>query len=57
MLPYKMGMEPPWECVYPLGTYRPGSCAPYTIGPVPISVRGIATQAVGTLGFVYVFAQ
>ena len=57
MLPYKMGMEPPWECVYPLGVYRPGSCAPYTIGPVPISVRGIATQAVGTLGFVYVFAQ
>lgn len=56
MLPYKMGLEPPWECVYPLGFYRPGSCAPYTVGPVPISLRGIMNQAGATLGFVYVFA-
>ncbi len=26
-LPYKMGLEAPCECVYTLGTYRPGSCA------------------------------
>ncbi len=56
MLPYKMGLEPPWECVYPLGHYRPGSCAPYTVGPVPISLRGAMDQAGATLGFVYVFA-
>lgn len=56
MLPYKMGMEPPWECVYPLGTYRPGSCAPYTVGPIPISARGVMAQAGATLGFVYIFA-
>ena len=28
VLPYKMGVELPWECVYPLGYYRPGDCAP-----------------------------
>ncbi|HUY89828.1 MAG TPA: hypothetical protein VMV10_13925 [Pirellulales bacterium] len=56
MLPYKMGLEPPWECVYPLGHYRPGSCAPYTVGPVPISARGVLSQAGITLGLVYVFA-
>jgi hypothetical protein len=56
MLPYKMGLEPPWECIYPLGYYRPGSCAPYTVGPVPISLRGAMAQAGATLGFVYVFA-
>ncbi|HEV7221225.1 MAG TPA: hypothetical protein VGN42_00890 [Pirellulales bacterium] len=56
MLPYKMGVEPPWECVYALGYYRPGSCAPYTVGPVPISLRGALTQTGATLGFVYIFA-
>jgi hypothetical protein len=56
LLPYKMGVEPPWECVYPLGYYRPGSCAPYTVGPVPISLRGVMAQAGATLGFVYIFA-
>lgn len=54
-LPYKMGMNPPWECVYPLGWYRPGSCAPYTLGPVPISLRGAATQGVVTTGLWFLF--
>lgn len=56
LLPYNMGVEPPWECVYPLGHYRPGSCAPYTVGPIPLSLRGVAAQAGATLGFVYIFA-
>ncbi|MEX2560740.1 MAG: hypothetical protein WD403_12540 [Pirellulales bacterium] len=55
LLPYKMGVEPPWECVYPLGYYRPGSCAPYTIGPVPISLRGAALQAGAVTGAVSAF--
>lgn len=54
-LPYKMGMNPPWECVYPLGWYRPGSCAPYTLGPVPISLRGAATQGIVTTGLWFLF--
>lgn len=56
LLPYKMGVESPCECIYPLGYYRPGSCAPYTVGPVPISLRGALAQAGATLGFVYIFA-
>ena len=54
-LPYNMGLEPPWECVYPLGWYRPGSCAPYTLGPLPLSLRGAASQAVATTGLWYIF--
>jgi hypothetical protein len=45
VLPYKMGIHPPNECQYSLGYYRPGSCAPWTIGPVPISLRGALMQA------------
>lgn len=45
VLPYKMGIHPPNECQYPLGYYRPGECAPWTCGPVPISLRGALVQA------------
>jgi hypothetical protein len=44
VLPYCMGVEPPCECIYALGHYRPGSCAPYMINPVPLSVRGAVIQ-------------
>jgi hypothetical protein len=43
-LPYKMGVNPPNECVYALGYYRPGSCAPYLVPPLPISLRGAIYQ-------------
>ncbi len=45
ILPYLMGVEPPLECIYPLGYYRPGSCAPFIIPPVPISLRGALLEA------------
>ncbi len=45
LLPYNMGVSPPSECVYSLGYYRPGGCAPYVIEPFPISVRGAAFEA------------
>jgi hypothetical protein len=45
VLPYKMGIHPMNECQYSLGHYRPGSCAPWTVGPVPISLRGALMQA------------
>ena len=45
VLPYKMGIHPMNECQYPLGYYRPGECAPWTVGPVPISLRGALMQA------------
>jgi hypothetical protein len=45
ILPYKMGLELPNECVYTLGYYRPGDCAPYLFDPLPISVRGLFFEA------------
>ena len=53
VLPYKMGVELPWECVYPLGYYRPGSCAPWTVPAVPISKRGLAIEAATVTGLVF----
>ncbi len=49
ILPYKMGLQTPNECVYTLGYYRPGNCAPYLVGGVPFTWRaagfetGVAT--------------
>jgi len=53
VLPYKMGVELPWECVYPLGYYRPGSCAPWTVPALPISPRGFAVEAATVTGLVF----
>ncbi len=50
LLPYKMGIHPPWECQYPLGYYRPGNCAPYMLQPIPWSLRGAAVQAAAVTG-------
>jgi hypothetical protein len=53
LLPYKMGVELPWECVYPVGYYRPGSCAPWTVPAPPISGRGLAVQAATMTGLAF----
>ncbi len=45
ILPYKMGMQLPNECVYTLGYYRPGNCIPMHIPGFPISPRGAVFQA------------
>lgn len=50
-LPYKMGVEPPLECIYSLGYYRPGSCAPYHIPGIPLSVRGALLESTAVGGF------
>jgi hypothetical protein len=55
VLPYKMGVELPWECVYPLGYYRPGNCAPWTVPAIPISLRGMAVEAATVTGLVFLF--
>ncbi len=54
VLPYKMGMRLPQECVYPLGRYRSGGYAPQYIPAVPISIRGGLLQAGGVLAAVFV---
>ncbi len=44
VLPYKMGITTPNECIYTLGYYRPGSCAPYMIPAVPFTWRAAAFE-------------
>ena len=50
VLPYKMGVHHPKECVYTLGYYRPGNCAPWIVPPVPISVQGAINQTAVMVG-------
>jgi hypothetical protein len=52
-LPYNMAIHPPTECQYALGYYRPGSCAPWMIPPIPLSLRGAAAEVGAALGFAY----
>ena len=53
ILPYKMGLYPPGECIYTLGHYRPGNCAPYMLDPLPLSVRAAVAQGGVWTGMVY----
>ena len=53
ILPYKMGVTPPNECVYTLGHHRAGNCAPYMVEPFPISPRGALFQAGAVTGAVF----
>ncbi len=50
VLPYCMGVEPPNECIYALGHYRPGDCAPYMCNPIPLSCRGALFEAGAVVG-------
>lgn len=50
ILPYKMGLKTPNECVYALGHYRPGNCAPYFIDPIPFTWRAALFQAGASVG-------
>jgi hypothetical protein len=53
ILPYEMGLEPPCECIYALGDYQPGDCAPYLLDPIPISVRAALFEAGACAGGVF----
>jgi hypothetical protein len=53
ILPYKMGIEDPCECVYALGYYRPGNCAPKLLYPLPLSLRGAVYEAAAVTGVVF----
>ena len=54
LLPYKMGIRTPTECVYTLGYYRPGSCAPYLIDPIPFTWRAALFQGAVTTGIPFI---
>ena len=53
-LPYKMGINPPTECQFALGYYRPGNCAPWLMPPIPLSIRGAIMEAAAITGGIFV---
>jgi hypothetical protein len=55
LLPYWVGVDTPCECIYDLGYYRVGDCAPYEFDAFPLSVRGAVTGAIGYSGVVALF--
>lgn len=54
ILPYKMGLKTPNECVYTLGYYRPGNCAPYMIEALPFTWRAAAFEAGAATGISFI---
>ena len=53
-LPYNSAINPPNECQYSLGFYRPGNCAPWLLQPIPFSRAGIRRQALTSLGLAFI---
>ena len=49
--PYNTAINPPNECQYALGFYRPGDCAPWLKSPFPISLQGATRQVAWFTGF------
>lgn len=52
-LPYKMTVNPPRECVYTLGYYRPGDRVPWQRNYLPWDTRAAAVQAGVAVGLVF----
>ena len=50
LLPYNSGVHPPNDCIYALGDYRVGSCAPWLVPAFPLSRDGAVRQTVAILG-------
>jgi len=52
-LPYLMTVDPPHSCVYTLGHYRPGGCAPFAWNVPPFDPLAAAVQAGVVTGLVF----
>lgn len=52
-LPYKMTVDCPRDCVYTLGHYRPGSCAPWHGERLPCDCRAGAVEAATIVGLIF----
>jgi hypothetical protein len=52
-LPYLITNRPPYHCVYTLGHYRPGSCAPLAWNLVPFDPLAAAVQGGVVTGLVF----
>lgn len=52
-LPYAITLRPPWECVYTLGHYRPGSCVPFQARLMELDLKAAAVQAAAVTGLIF----
>ncbi len=52
-LPYKMVLERPRQCIYTLGHYRPGSCAPRHWHRLPVRAGAGLVEASIVVGLVF----
>ncbi|MEM8864143.1 MAG: hypothetical protein AAGF31_01195 [Planctomycetota bacterium] len=54
-LPYQLAAQPPRECIYTLGHYRPGNCNPHFVHLSRPRLKGFAAQGAAVAGFVLLF--
>jgi hypothetical protein len=52
VLPYKMGQDRCHECIYTLGHYRPGSCAPWQTPDLRVEPDAIFFEGLAVTGIV-----
>jgi hypothetical protein len=57
LLPYKMAVHPPHECVYSLGYYRPGDCAPLQHERFHFQPDAAAAETGAVMGLIFLFAR
>jgi hypothetical protein len=57
LLPYKMVVHPPHECVYSLGYYRPGDCAPLQHERFHFQPDAAAAETGTVIGLILLFAR
>lgn len=53
ILPYKMGMDHPHDCIYTLGHSRPGDCNAWERHDLRFSLCGVIAQGAFTTGLVF----
>jgi len=54
-LPYQMAIDPIDKCVYSLGYYRPGECAPRKYYQIPINEDALGMEALFLTGMIAIF--
>ena len=53
VLPYMMVVDRPCDCIYTLGHYRPGSCAPFRYHVAPLRAKAGLVEAGVVTGLVF----
>jgi len=51
-LPYQVGANLPWDCIYTLGHYRQGDNVPFEFAMPPLSLKGGVSAAAIITGLI-----